>query len=756
MYERLGYNLQMVAAFLVLALTHYFASAFLPIADCGETFNFIEPIHYLLYGSGKQTGALRSWLFFWVYAWPAVFIRGAASLSSADAYFFLRIFNGRIAALAELFFVYSVWSAFSGKAAMVALLLLLVNYPIPHAAASVLPTSFAMLCNFVVLGCWLRTRSWTSTTVAKARTRGSGRGGGTPRGIHLFVGLALFFSTCGGVASWPFAGIVSLPIGLDLLFRFPAHAVLCMAGTAAVVIAAGLLVDDQHYCRWPLNEWSAVGCSTFGGIDRGPHSRDAEPWYFFWKHLALNFHLMFLAVLCAPLALLCTPRRSARLSSSSFTGRSVDAIQGDSAHRLASSEHERPRGHHPASPISPLTRSLLHPSGTPDRRSPHPSKAAGALTYGAPACGCSRGRGLLYMAPFFLWFAFWMPISQKEGHFMAPAYPFMVLAATQAICAAFFPHVNEECRVPTPVPLLSAGTTAATTAAGAAASPPFTRYPRAVAWRRAAGFVFLALFCLLSYSRAMAVYTNYSGVERILYDWYPVLRAEAQKRWAEKQAWAASGAAPPLRGTTPQQTTELNAYFTLCLGREWYRFPSSFFLDHRYARYQFLNTSHFHGMLPISFDTPAAGYEVGFLWAPHGRHHADAAKQRGGSSSWACGAEGANAQNCKVAGQFVPDPVLQCDAVFDSLSPPTHVSAAEHARERSQRHLDTVFTRSLLNTTAMRAVLAAEEERDHHVDDAYAVMDVDRTPLWCRVLYYPFGISKRCVAWRPLVLNAKP
>lgn len=780
MYQRLGYYLQMVAAFLLLALTHYFASGFLPIADCDETFNFIEPVHYLLYGSGKQTWelcsqyALRSWLFSWMYAWPAVFIRGAASLSSADVYFYLRIFNGRIAALAELFFVYSVWSAFSGKAAMVALLLLLVNYPIPHAAVSVLPTSFVMICNFVVLGCWLRTRAWTATTWSKARAKTLK---GVPPHLRWCVCMALFFSVFGGVAGWPFAGVVAVPIGLDLLLRFPKHAILFTAASFAVVVAAGMAMDARYYCRWTLSGWNVVLYNVFGGANRGPDLFDVEPWHFFWKNLTLNFHLMFVAVLLAPLIVLCTPRREPHSrgshtiagiggSTSSFST-TIEPMQ-----RFASAGDLRAAavGTLPGSPTSPLTRARLHRVDTPERRSPllsarHPHLAltAASITHTA---GCSRGRELLYMTPFFAWFGFWMCVAHKEERFMSPAYPFMVLAATRAICFLFFPSAEDESREATPTSVGVAGAAADEGSASASSrvptsrptSPPASTWTKALVWRRYAGLAFLVLFFLLSYSRAMAVYTFYSGPERVFYDWYPVLRAEAQRRWAAKATLAAreGGAQPLTPGTTAQQARELNAYFTLCLGREWYRFPSSFFVDHRWTRYQFLNTSHFHGMLPVSFVTAEAGHESGFLWSPPPPHSArgDAGDREVGGSC-TCGAPNVNDLNQEIKEQYVQDPVRQCDAVFDSLPPPTHVTPAEFLDERRRRHLDTVFTRSLLNATVLRAVVDAEGEVFHHVDEAYAVMDVDRTPMWCRVLYYPFGISKRCAVWRPLVLHAK-
>ncbi|KAK7197628.1 dolichyl-P-Man:GDP-Man5GlcNAc2-PP-dolichyl alpha-1,2-mannosyltransferase [Novymonas esmeraldas] len=796
MFRRAGYYLQMVAAFLLLALTHYFASSFLPIADCDETFNFIEPIHYLLYGSGKQTWelcrqfALRSWLFSWMYAWPAVFIRGAASLSSADVYFYLRIFNGRIAALAELFFVYSVWAAFSGKTAMVALLLLLVNYPIPHAAASVLPTSFVMICNFVVLGCWLRTESWTAAAAASAaapsalsrarlarydthtRAPRVAPAPAPPPHLAWCVNVALFLCVLGVVAGWPFAGLVAAPVGLDLLLRFPARAVASTAASLAVVGTAALLMDARYYCRWTLSSLNVVVYNVFGGPGRGPELFDVEPWYFFYKNLALNFHLLFLAAMLAPVVVLCAPRRQPAVTRAwvAEDGAAVGLGEGpvSPTHPLARSRLRAPSMHGPASaPHSPLV--------APRHGCAHTSAAAAAAA--APVGGCSRGRELLFMSPFFLWFTFWMSVAHKEERFMAPAHPFMVLAATRALCLVFFPDAPADTPPPPPSPSPPPAATAAAAphavifSARADADYSTSQQqeqqqqpsvellpcrvwwssPAAVACRRVAGLAFLVAFALLSCSRAMAIYFFYSGPERLLYHWYPVLQAEAQRTWEAKRLAAAEGG-PLTTGTTAQQTEELRAYHAVCLGREWYRFPSSFFLNHRWARYHFVADPHFSGMLPISFAAPPPGEERGFLHAPAAGSAVTAT--RGGSCT--CGAPGVNDLNRAIPEQYVRDPADQCDVIFDSLSPPSHVGAAQHAEERRQRLLDTVFTRSLLNVSALRAALEASGEPYRAVESAYAVLDVDRTPLWCRVLYYPLGVSQRCAVWRPLVLHARP
>ncbi|CAG9570422.1 Asparagine-linked glycosylation protein 9 [Leishmania major strain Friedlin] len=822
MHQRITCYLKMAAAFLLLSLTHYFASSFLPISDCDETFNFIEPIHYLLYGSGKQTWevcsrfALRSWLFLWIHAWPVVLIRGAASLSSVRVYFYLRMLNGCAAALAELFFVCSVWFTLSGKAAAVALLLLLANYPIQHAAVSVLPTSFAMMCNFVVLGSWLRTQSWTSSSALLSRvgdrptqnTMPAAAAGtaqlsmmvppspssaptlhsssasppsAPPRHLCWFIGAALCFSVLAVVTGWPFAALISALVGLDLLLRFPVRTLACTLGSLLVACAAVFVADVRYYCRWTLSSWNVVMYNGFGGSGRGPELFGVEPIFFFWKNLMLNFHLMFVVVLLAPVVLLCAPRRELAATSALS-----DAVGGGRPPGDGSAEGPSDSA---VSPTYSLVRSRRRTSGTHRdaaglHSSPlanrHPRGPLPAATTAAVGSRLSRERELLHIMPFFVWFLFWMSIAHKEERFMSPAYPFMLLAATRTLCLMFFPDAaddqpNSAAATPkrekiTPdvvaVPTADAQGTALTCQPPRRPSVPLQGCPSPafLGWRHLAGLAFFLAFFLLSCSRAMAVYFFYSGPERMFYDWYPLLQAEAQRAWEAKRQAVRGGASPSSLppGTTAQQTQELRAYYTVCLGREWYRFPSSFFIDHRYARYQFLDTPYFHGMLPMSFVTPPPGQESGFLRAPS----SEAATATGPSpskssstvdrSSCSCGAPSVNDWNEEIPEQYVRYPSEQCDVIFDSLPPPTRVGAAHHSNERKRLQLDTVFTRSLLNISSLQAVRRADGKTCCAVKDAYAVLDVDLTPLWCRVLYYPFGVTRRCAVWRPLVMNAKP
>ena len=46
-----------LAAFLLLAAARLASAAFNIVHDCDETFNYLEPLHFLLHGSGMQARA---------------------------------------------------------------------------------------------------------------------------------------------------------------------------------------------------------------------------------------------------------------------------------------------------------------------------------------------------------------------------------------------------------------------------------------------------------------------------------------------------------------------------------------------------------------------------------------------------------------------------------------------------------------------------------------------------------------------------
>ncbi|RNF09078.1 putative dolichyl-P-Man:GDP-Man5GlcNAc2-PP-dolichyl alpha-1,2-mannosyltransferase [Trypanosoma rangeli] len=649
------------AAFILLSLGHYFAARFLPVADCDETFNFVEPMHQLLYGSGLQTWencpryALRSWLFAWIYASPALLVIGAPRLRNVDVYFFNRIFYGRLACLSELFLVYSVWEAVSGRAAAVTLLLLLFNYPVPHAAVSALPTSFVMINYFMALGCWLRSGRrnvrHTSTPARQSQLQQTETN-------YFSVFGAVFFVVFACAVVWPFAGFAVLPVALDLLMRHPKASILSLLVSLALILPLAVGFDALYYCRLTWSAWNLVRYNLKGGAEL----YGVEPWYYFVKNLLVNAPALFLAGALAPFVLFLSP--------------ALDMGQRNNR------KHKEGRGVH--ADTSTVLQKHAAQSSFPSFCSLTSAKAlvvsvSTALSSStAASSSLSRSRMLLWVSPFFVWFTFWLTVAHKEERFMAPVYPFLVLAAALSLTCVFF----------SPRSALNTRTGTKTTPKRHA---QVCVTPSRKTWLLpAAGCILLLLSGLLSFSRGLAVYHFYAGPQRLMYDNYDVLQHAAEyKRVANANAGNA---------------TTLHDLYTVCVGREWYRFPSSFFLDPQRARVAFLKTDAFAGALPLPFT----------------RH--------GGHATCNCGASGVNDLNEEIAEQYVSDAAVECDVILDSHS-------ADDLRELKDYPPD-VFAYPL-GTTQQR------------------LLDVARTSMWCRVLYYPFGISERCAVWRRVELLSK-
>eukprot|EP00927_Polykrikos_kofoidii_P059259 TRINITY_DN54463_c0_g1_i1.p1 TRINITY_DN54463_c0_g1~~TRINITY_DN54463_c0_g1_i1.p1 ORF type:complete len:637 (-),score=95.83 TRINITY_DN54463_c0_g1_i1:100-1956(-) len=154
----------------------------------------------------------------------------------------------------------------------------------------------------------------------------------------------------------------------------------------------------------------------------------------------------------------------------------------------------------------------------------------------------------------FLWFAFFSCIGHKEERFLAPAYPVLILAAASTVCGA--------------TQLLLQGV------------PGFMR-------RLISSLPLLFLFAttLLSVSRIFAVQTGYSAP----LDIYSSLSRELS---------VARASHAHVSGTTVVATTKP---IHVCIGAEWYRFTTSFFLPHMEDHFSYIRFGP-TGLLPAEWN----------------------------------------------------------------------------------------------------------------------------------------------------------
>lgn len=164
-------------------------------------------------------------------------------------------------------------------------------------------------------------------------------------------------------------------------------------------------------------------------------------------------------------------------------------------------------------------------------------------------------RALVFLAPFYLWFTIFTLQPHKEERFMYPAYPFLALnaAVSAHIILTAVGHVSRNTvlgKIPAQIRLL-----------GVVVAPLL---------------LVLSMFLL----RVIGVYTAY-GAPLSLYD--------------------------PLGAGVPGEIGIVGEPGNhVCYGKEWYRFPTSYFLP-RDMRAKFIR-SEFRGLLPGEFQHPPDGF----------------------------------------------------------------------------------------------------------------------------------------------------
>lgn len=889
---------------LILSFSHYLAAVYLPVTDTEETYRFLEPIHYLLYGTGKQTWencsyfGLCGYLFSLIYAIPVLLryrvlplvltrlfsvfggIFGIPFASyvirwigqpprSVDVYFFQRVAYGQVACLAELFFLSSIHSAYTVAVpghgihtSLIALGILVTSSSIPHAAVSALPTSFSMICYFLVVGCWLRSgliserrkdnkkkmRAEDTSVNSSEVPSSSEESLDSWEDIKTSSETQAFFTVlCVGLIAvigfvgWPCETLMSLPIWIDLLCKstsvtFWSSLSLCFFIAACVVSA-----DTFFFCTPTFSTWNILRYRVLG--KRDAIRFDVQSFRDALETLLINFNVVFLMALLSPIVVLCGKRsRPIGIRRSLF---SLCTLSTSSSRRSQKTTTDE-------SKYSALQN--FFDSYPPLLKPYH--------------CWQSEG---CYLLPFFLYFFSGLLIPHGKEVVMAPSYPFLVLSATLSLSRLFIHSASEDAYVSEISQLwchminhqkksLNSGKTINQTGEKNSIPPcvPFStmlkknlldKNPKDTfssmdSLKASDSSVFtssiatlqkslcevtlhsglrrrwlLLLFFLLtsgmvSFSRGLALYHFYSGPQRMFYDAYPFLSSRTEEKWNTFKASSSSNGTDSESHTkrvefpsnhtlmSREESPSAKAQFRLCLGREWYRFPSSFFLDFNVplpfptqrtpsvgkapfrfpslydfysleapstpvSTYGFLKTKD-AGALPLDF-FPSNPESIGLL-------NISVAVNDFSSSLWEklwpktatiprachCASQLVNEQNIPLPVQHVENPSMSCDAVFDSIElppPSTSKMFPLYIQEKDQWEamlLEKVKESHLEDFSQPIGVSSSAKWFAPQNSSNYRILDVHRTPVWCRALYFPFGISESCAVWKKLALQEKP
>ncbi|CAJ1957975.1 unnamed protein product [Cylindrotheca closterium] len=311
----------------------------MPIMDCDEVYNYWEPLHFLLYGSGFQTWeyanqfALRTYSYLMpmlglakvyqalipylpAWCWPLLSDQMAVVLSEQQdptnnsnkvaLFLLLRSTLAASMAVAEVLFCRSIitsttttttttttarpsatTTSIGETVGIVTSGLLLTSAGMSHASGALLPSSTL-------------TFLWLLGATAFLQQQ------------HLFFVTVAVLATL--AIGWPFGVLMFVPIGVAILVRernnltkFISKIVLI----TAVIQATVMLIDYQQYQKLVSPVWNILIYNTKAG---GDELYGVEPWTYYIKNLLLNFNYVLIGVTgVLPLFVLKQDRRMQQL-----------------------------------------------------------------------------------------------------------------------------------------------------------------------------------------------------------------------------------------------------------------------------------------------------------------------------------------------------------------------------------------------------------------------------------------------------------
>ncbi|KAE9554448.1 hypothetical protein FO519_002322 [Halicephalobus sp. NKZ332] len=252
--------------------------------DCDETYNYWEQLHLMLFGRGFQTWeysptyAIRSWFYIYLHYLPASLLTLFFNDSKVALFYTFRVLMGFFHGVAEYALYHSVAARLGNNIAKVFFMINLFSVGVFYAGSAFLPSSFSMIISMFAISFWLKEKwNW-----------------------------AIFFTALSTLVGWPFAGILGLPIFVEMVLirrgelfkKFIKTSIL-----SGIVITAMLYTYDSHYYgKTVIAPVNIVLYNVISG--HGPELYGVEPFTYYLKNLFLNWNIgIFFASLAIPLAL---------------------------------------------------------------------------------------------------------------------------------------------------------------------------------------------------------------------------------------------------------------------------------------------------------------------------------------------------------------------------------------------------------------------------------------------------------------------
>lgn len=152
-HSRQSLRFSTVVQYLIVA--RLVSAIFNNINDCDETFNYLEPLHLLLKGSGLQTWeyspqyAIRSYAYLWLYAAPMWLFSYVLDVAPLLAFYLFRIGCALVSTASEAYLYSGLMKQFGPEVARISLAILLFSAGMFVSSTAVLPSTFTMYATCV-------------------------------------------------------------------------------------------------------------------------------------------------------------------------------------------------------------------------------------------------------------------------------------------------------------------------------------------------------------------------------------------------------------------------------------------------------------------------------------------------------------------------------------------------------------------------------------------------------------------------------
>ena len=269
--------------FLILLSIRTLSACFNLIWDCDETYNYIEPLHFVLFGNGFQTWeyspqfSLRSYLYIYLHAAPIYLFKNL--ISKITLFYLLRFILAIVSSYAESTLFKALLckgkeDSSYAKLGWYYLILSMTNVGMFLSATTFLPSTFSMYLTMLAYGAWLN-RS------------------GSPLAIFS-VGLAVLLG-------WPFAALLGIPIFIEsclipsLNYLNKTISFIRFTILFGVLISVPMIAFDSYlFGRFVIAPLNIVLYNVFpSNPNVGPDIYGREPLSFYLINCLLNFNILF-------------------------------------------------------------------------------------------------------------------------------------------------------------------------------------------------------------------------------------------------------------------------------------------------------------------------------------------------------------------------------------------------------------------------------------------------------------------------------